>query len=441
MTVATSNSNKPSPFDKIPNEILVQILSCIIYDHTIYGYKRNGSPQLLALLHVSRRFRIFLLQHVWLDRHFDFSEFLDIDPWATSPSRTSILTTNFCNALFSDPLLRETLKRKTDWYFPSLEVVLAVLAYVPSFTQSAHTVILEFHDVDAALYRLGDCKGMTRLDVTVASYGSTLDLDWISIFVNVLKLKIFNFNLPEMYHGHLGNLEGLEEYSVAQEGPYNFDAPGVLPMASADTLTRMTLENCRFRPDVDFKAFTSLKHLTTKGHPDDCHLRNLIADLPADLYSLDTFVDIEELRVEIVYGIVEVYRKTYNLFDCSCLKNLKEIRLGMFFDGDEEKITFPGFYVAACMEVVEKMVGKLEWLEKVELWGGLDLERVHVLSRLRNLKTLKWVVCKDRYIEGMGQTRDLSIGVSEILKNMGLEVEVTVEITLWELKTGDLLYE
>jgi hypothetical protein len=102
------------------------------------------------------------------------------------------------------------------------------------------------------------------------------------------------------------------------------------------------------------------------------------------------------------------------------------------------ELRFQSFMLQLAWRPLRKWFGILEWLEKVELWGGLGLERVHVLSRLQNLKTLKWVVCKDRYIKGMDQTQDLSIGVSEILGKKGLEVEVTVEITPWELKTGDL---
>jgi hypothetical protein len=87
------------------------------------------------------------------------------------------------------------------------------------------------------------------------------------------------------------------------------------------------------------------------------------------------------------------------------------------------------------------MVEKLECLEKVEWWGGLSLERVHVLSRLRNLKTLKWVIPKDRYVKGKESTRELGVAVSEILRKRGLNVEVKVEIKPWRLKDGNLIRE
>jgi hypothetical protein len=69
----------------------------------------------------------------------------------------------------------------------------------------------------------------------------------------------------------------------------------------------------------------------------------MIAGLPADLNSLDTSVEIKILRVVGAYGKREIRVKTHSLFDCSCLKNLKEIRLGMIYRGNEETVFFAEF--------------------------------------------------------------------------------------------------
>jgi hypothetical protein len=55
------------------------------------------------------------------------------------------------------------------------------------------------------------------------------------------------------------------------------------------------------------------------------------------------------------------------------------------------------------------------------------------------LKTLKWIVSKDEHVEGKDGIQGLSIGVSDVLKKWGMEVEVTVEIRPWDLEHGKLL--
>jgi hypothetical protein len=56
---------------------------------------------------------------------------------------------------------------------------------------------------------------------------------------------------------------------------------------------------------------------------------------------------------------------------------------------------FESYYIDNCMKVVTKMVENMKFLEDVELWGGLDVRRVHVLGQLQNLKRLRWVIAED----------------------------------------------
>lgn len=423
----------------IPNEILVEILSYIVYDRRIYGYKEIDYPQLLALMHVSRRFRVLLLQHeIWHDIKFDFAQFVDIYGGSTTTTSISIATTHFCRHLFSDALLRATLEVKTDWYFSSLEVVFAVLAYLPSFTKSARSIILNFAEYEGAMDRLYDCKNITRLDLQLAWIGPTPDLTEISSRLKTFRLDILNLSLNDKYDGHLRDLQGLQEYSVRQQLTSGH-LEGILPTRSARTLTRLTLIRCHFLPDVTLKAFMNLKHLKTQWQPVEDSLRNLIWNLPAYLYSLETTLEIERQRVDGTDGTFDIHRKVDNLFSCPCLKNLKELCLRMLYRNENKTDDFEEYYVAMCMEMVKVLVGELRVVEKVEFWGGLDLKKVHVLGRLPNLQTLKWIVSEDVHLEGEDGIQDLSIGVREILTKWGMEVDVTIEIRPWDFEYGELL--
>jgi hypothetical protein len=55
------------------------------------------------------------------------------------------------------------------------------------------------------------------------------------------------------------------------------------------------------------------------------------------------------------------------------------------------------------------------------------------------LKTLKWVVSEDEHVKGKRGIQDLSLRGSELLKNLGMEVGVTIEIRPWDLAHGRLL--
>lgn len=86
------------------------------------------------------------------------------------------------------------------------------------------------------------------------------------------------------------------------------------------------------------------------------------------------------------------------------------------------------------------MVDNLPLLEEVELHGGFDIGRIHVLGRLPNLRPLKWIVSEeldwlvseDRYEKCVGSqditsrditSRDLTSRAFEIFARMGKHVE------------------
>jgi hypothetical protein len=129
------------------------------------------------------------------------------------------------------------------------------------------------------------------------------------------------------------------------------------------------------------------------------------------------------------------------------LAHLEKICLGLYSDTDPEdgydfptkdNESFTADYINSCMEVVAKMVYKLELLEDVELWGGLDVEKVHVLGYLRNLKRLKWIISDDRYVKGMA-SQDLTSQVIERFRRMDKEVgSVTIKIVNYDILDGIL---
>lgn len=76
-----------------------------------------------------------------------------------------------------------------------------------------------------------------------------------------------------------------------------------------------------------------------------------------------------------------------DLLDCQCLTNLTAPRLRIFSHGpySDHPITNPDRYVDRCTVVVENIVQNMQLLEDVEMWGGLDLDEVHLLTELPKL--------------------------------------------------------
>jgi hypothetical protein len=80
-------------------------------------------------------------------------------------------------------------------------------------------------------------------------------------------------------------------------------------------------------------------------------------------------------------------------------------------------------YIDDCMEVVTKMVKKLKLLEEVEIGGGLDLGRIHILGQLPNLRRLRWFPGTDKCITGVG-SRDPTRQVVEVFERMDRKLEL-----------------
>lgn len=454
-----STAARPSPFDSVPNEVFNLILSFIPTKEKFLAKNDDGSShklhQILALMHVSRQFRYAMLQHkVWHDTEFQFEDlatagdddnayFNQLYPTSVSApdfdgphTHLPARITNLCNTLFHDSYFRQCINKKANWNFASLEVLFAVIAYIPSFTKSAQAMVLDLEGIDVAIPRLRGCKNLVRLEIRADSQPS-LDLSSISRFLP--SLKRLEIHLPPDWSGTLEEVSGLEEFllNVPLGGSWEcseMEFPDCLPLASADTLTQLNLRKCYFSELISLKVFDSLKHLRTIESPVDSELATLINDLPTRLYSLASAVDIDcpRIRQEMEGEGVEM-EEQFQLLDCSCLAYLKTIELAMpCHRSVPEDENFVSYYVENCMKAVTKMVNKMPLLEEVELWGGLDINGLHVLGGLQSLKKLKWIISEDRYVKGMG-SGDVTTQVVEIFTRMGKKVDsVIIEIVPYD---------
>jgi hypothetical protein len=342
--------------------------------------------------------------------------------------------TNLCNVLFSDSYFRECIKTKTEWYFSSLEVLFATLAYLPTFAESARAVILDPEGIDIALSRMRECRSLVRLDVH-GENDRVLDLDSIHRYLPSLKmLKIW---VPSRLTGSLADVEGLDEFTLdASMSSDYLDLQELLPIASAKTLSRLSFADFYLEPyGAEFlKTFTNLKHLHVRRMRSNETLFYLLEHLPKGLDSLKVSVTVRcprqhELMSEM--GIDE----NLDFLSCLCLAHLKTISLEIHCEAEIDD-NFASNYIDGCMEVGTEMAKTLQYLEDVEIWGGLDVERVHVLGQLQNLKRLRWVISEDRYVKGKG-SQDLTSQVFEVFTQIGKQMEsVKVEIVSYKIANG-----
>jgi hypothetical protein len=301
-------------------------------------------------------------------------------------------------------------------------------------TESAHTVSLYLEDLDVAIPLLVQCKSLVRLDVDAYSRDRmhSFNLDRIGHFLP--SLKILKITLPDNFNGSLQHNQELEELSLdaTLATPASDDyfllivgAQTLFSVGSAEKLTRLHLEAITFQPTQSLKMFTSLKHLSTAYDPIDITLARLIVDLPVSLCSLASAVDTTEWAEDVPLN------ERYDLVDCSCLTRLKKIRLLLnHAEPDDEGDSAP-IYVDGCMEVVTKIVKNMQLLEEVELHGGFDIERIHILGQLPKLRWLRWTISRnlewilsgDQYAKHVGSRNDLTSRVRGIFTGMGKDVE------------------
>jgi hypothetical protein len=303
--------------------------------------------------------------------------------------------------------------------------------------------------MDVAIPRLRHCRNVTELSLH-ASQASTLALSYLAR--HLPQLKMLYIDLPITFTGSLESLHNVEELSLRGEsGSYddgdNWTA--FMPSASAKTLTRLSLELGIFgfpNESPVLEEFVNLKHLTTKGVSTHLNLVEIIKHLPFELESLESSVYIRRgPRLLPHLGIVASTEIDPDLllFDSQCLKHLKAIELHILcLIGDgENNDDFPSYYVENCMEVVEKMVKKIRFVEEAEIWAGCDLDRApYLLSQLENLEYLTWNIPSQRYMQSMKEGQNPDDVFRNVFQDQGKEVDVTFNTTCeWNIVDGDLL--
>jgi hypothetical protein len=206
--------------------------------------------------------------------------------------------------------------------------------------------------------------------------------------------------VPSHCYGRL-KMGGLHEFTLETDRMLDGDsvhfADSPLPTESGETLTRMNLRIRSLPRSASLSKFTSLKHLDVERWTADARLVQLMDGLPVALSSLKATVEIPCPTYAQEVGMTEMgLSKYWGLLDCLSLARLEKICLGIHCNStgmyDE---AFESYYIDNCMKVVTKMVENMKFLEDVELWGGLDVRRVHVLGQLQNLKRLRWVIAED----------------------------------------------
>jgi hypothetical protein len=75
--------------------------------------------------------------------------------------------------------------------------------------------------------------------------------------------------------------------------------------------------------------------------------------------------------------------------------------------------------MATGVLAVEKMVQNMLFLEDVEMWGGLEINEVHLLTQLPKLKRLQWHPSYYRHLKEMNgaYTRGHSDFVREFIRD------------------------
>jgi hypothetical protein len=445
MNVANEgNAARTSPIERIPNETLAHIISFIPMDEFVEYCTEDGSErtihQIIALLHVSRRFRQTMFQRddLWHDMKFTFSS-LAVPTQDFYGDWVRDRDAPLCKALLGDTDFLDCIKEKKEWMFESMEVLSTIVDHVPSFKQSATTVVLRFDKIRDAFQRLDSCEKVTFL--RVQSGWSLWDLSAVERYLPQLRiLKVaLHYGAFEGSFKRLANLESLAINGVDMNGnPLDLS---ILPFASATTLAELTFVCCAFFPDATLEDFTHLYHLhfiTPAGLPYDMDTVDLLDTVPSKLDCLTSSVRLYDGAWhpnDNDIGDMEILDGFSDLLDCACLTHLTALRLGMVSHGlrSDHPIPNPGRYVDRCTVVVEKMVQNMQFLEDVEMWGGLDLDEVHLLTQLPKLKRLKWHLSYYRYLKETNgaYTRGNCDFVLEFIRDtfrgMGKEVNVSIE--------------
>lgn len=396
MSSISSPPSRPSPIPfilSIPNEILHHILSFLTdlpHHEQFVQYNSGGKDynvaQTLVLRSVCHKFRAVTEGlDFWYDEELLFAD-LATSEWIGSPMR-SHHEEQFLKVLFSDSSLVDSLgRRKTDWKFESLEGLTAVMEGVPLFIQNARSIYLEILEndetsdwglelssFDAAIEKLSACAHVTRLTIRLTE---NIDLD--AIADSFPSLEILNCLENGDFSGSLQELGRLRKLYVNSWSIDVSTTQPLLPLNSAETLTKLTLE-CGTVGDPDFNtdsmdAFINLKSLNIGPLCDS--ICNFI---------IRAKIHLEVFETSLIRQFAPIDKFT-NMLRAECLRELKEFGLTNEHD-DNSNLPVTERYWS---RVFDAFTSILLSVEEVQLGAPLHLQCCAHFSRMINLKLLNW---------------------------------------------------
>jgi hypothetical protein len=272
-TDAAETRYTPYSIYSLPNEVVGEIMSHISMGDAV-KWKQNGEErklsQFVVLTQVCRSFRLTAFESDGLrDWKFDFCRLIPdssrIAEENVDDPKTIFRLARLLHAFLADKVFVRALSRKREWTLRLPEVLWAVMGAIPTFHQSTRKVFVQFHYfTDDALSRLSNCQGLTEL--AIYDFWSDLNLNRISEgFPGLRHLRlVISPNLVGSLHG-AKNLISLE--LARSEDTDGYFRANVLPYASAETLTSLTLKEVPLYSSIvrvlPFQAaFLNLRHLT-----------------------------------------------------------------------------------------------------------------------------------------------------------------------------------
>jgi hypothetical protein len=122
-----------------------------------------------------------------------------------------------------------------------------------------------------------------------------------------------------------------------------------------------------------------------------------------------------------------------------CLQHLKTLRLQVI---DDFMMEHGSTYVRCCSWLVEVIVFRMQDLEDVTFWAGLDLNKAGALKRLNRLRSLQWNVLASYEVEGKRtKDEDLNSRLLEYFREFESVPSVKVQVGGFDSEDVDVIYE
>jgi len=385
-------SSTVPPIDRVPNEVLQQILDYVFPDSL--GHK--WVPDILSLRATCRRFRAIISHlNLWKSYYFDLDRLLINDNISSSDLRVyNNRGFKLLRWLKEDPVLFETLGRKEEWSFRTVDLILHLFVAIPIVKDNLKRFSIEVFEstympspkgyrpktITDGIKQLGHCPNLSSIDIGMAQ---DVPLDLISHYCPFLtKLALFDC---QSYTGSLcaSNLEHLTiyEYSLAAGVIRDF----LFPVDSSHTLKSLEITyNCGPRVNPYFTgsicAFPNLTWLTLAPFTNSVYNMLQLSHLP----NLRAFVTVLKHDSDISL------RETSGIFSFASCNRLHI--LGFLV---EPSVTIPGpsDFNEAYYELVKAVVSNLSsTLEYLHLSLGLNTAWFRDVKELSQLKALYWKV-------------------------------------------------